>query len=214
MSQPRRLLDDCFLNDRDRLRHADALKLLDERLKPVAGTEEVALAEALGRVLAEDVVAPRPIPAFTNSAVDGYAFAHRSLGAGPTRLRLAGRAAAGHAPPARSRPARRPGSSPVPSCPKAPTAASCRRTWRSRATFVIVPPGLKAGRQHPQGRRGPSGRRAVAARAGTRLRPQELAAIASTGRDRIRCYRRFAWRCLDRRRDRAPRRATGPRPGL
>ena len=93
MSAPR-LLDDCFLHDRDRLRHADALKLMDERLKPVAGIEDVALATSLGRVLAEDIIAPRPVPAFTNSAVDGYALAHRTLGVGPTRLKLAGRAAA------------------------------------------------------------------------------------------------------------------------
>src|SRR3989337_2524710 len=97
MTQARRLLDDCFLHDRDRLRHADALKLLDERLKPVAGVEEVALAAALGRVLAEDILAPRPIPAFPNSAVDGYALAHGSLRSGASRLKLAGRAAAGHA---------------------------------------------------------------------------------------------------------------------
>ena len=37
------------------------------------GTEKVSLMEALGRVLAEDIVAPRDIPPLDNSAMDGYA---------------------------------------------------------------------------------------------------------------------------------------------
>ena len=37
------------------------------------GREEVPLARAAGRVLAEDVVAAVPLPVFTNSAMDGYA---------------------------------------------------------------------------------------------------------------------------------------------
>ncbi|QNG36096.1 molybdopterin molybdotransferase MoeA [Geodermatophilaceae bacterium NBWT11] len=37
------------------------------------GTEEVPLARAAGRVLAEDVTAAVPLPVFTNSAMDGYA---------------------------------------------------------------------------------------------------------------------------------------------
>ena len=35
--------------------------------------ETVALARADGRILARDIVAPLPLPPFTNSAVDGYA---------------------------------------------------------------------------------------------------------------------------------------------
>jgi molybdopterin molybdotransferase len=54
--------------------------------------------------------------------------------------------------------------------------------------FVIVPPGLKPGANtRKAGEDLKAGE--LAARTGTRLRPQELAAIASTGRDRIRCYR-------------------------
>ena len=37
------------------------------------GAEEVALADALGRVLAEDVDSPITLPARTNSAMDGFA---------------------------------------------------------------------------------------------------------------------------------------------
>ena len=68
-------LDDCFLHDRDRLRHDEALLLLRE-LEPLAGTEKVPLAAGLNRVLAADVAAPFDVPGHTNAAVDGYAFAH------------------------------------------------------------------------------------------------------------------------------------------
>lgn len=40
---------------------------------PVLGTEEVALLDALDRVLGEDVASPIDLPAATNSAMDGYA---------------------------------------------------------------------------------------------------------------------------------------------
>jgi molybdopterin molybdotransferase len=188
MSQPRRLLDDCFLHDRDRLRHTDALRLLDERLKPVAGVEEVPLAEALGRVLAEDVIAPRPIPAFTNSAVDGYAFAHASLKDDATRLRLASRAAAGHAPASalKTGEAARIFTGAV--MPEGADSCIMQEDVEVEGEFVVVPPGLKPGANtRKAGEDLQEGE--PAARSGARLRPQELAAIASTGRDRIRCYR-------------------------
>ena len=69
------LTDDCFVHDKDRLKHSDALALLRERVSTIVGNEIVELAEASGRILAEGVSAPRDIPAFDNSAVDGFAFA-------------------------------------------------------------------------------------------------------------------------------------------
>lgn len=59
---------------------------------PVLGVESVALAEAFGRVLAADLVADAPLPAFPSSAVDGYAV--RAADAGQV-LRVLGESAAG-----------------------------------------------------------------------------------------------------------------------
>ncbi len=59
---------------------------------PVLGIERVALAHCVGRVLAEDLVAPASLPAFPASAVDGYAV--RAADAGK-RLRVVGESAAG-----------------------------------------------------------------------------------------------------------------------
>src|SRR6266487_2824069 len=41
--------------------------------------EAVTLARADGRILAHDILAPLPLPPFTNSAVDGYAVSSRDL---------------------------------------------------------------------------------------------------------------------------------------
>ncbi|MBL8326676.1 MAG: molybdopterin molybdotransferase MoeA [Rubrivivax sp.] len=62
-------------------------------LVPLARSEsrELPLAEAAGRVLAADVISPIDVPAYDNSAMDGYAFAGAALAAGaPTVLRAAG----------------------------------------------------------------------------------------------------------------------------
>ncbi len=59
---------------------------------PVLGAERVPLADAMGRVLAQDLVADSPLPAFPSSAVDGYVV--RAADAGKT-LRVLGESAAG-----------------------------------------------------------------------------------------------------------------------
>jgi molybdopterin molybdotransferase len=69
----------------------EAAALVLERT-PVLPAEPVALGEAAGRVLATDLRAPRSLPAFPSSAVDGYAI--RSADAGGT-LRVLGESAAG-----------------------------------------------------------------------------------------------------------------------
>jgi molybdopterin molybdotransferase len=50
-----------------------------QRLRPIDGREVVPLAQALGRVLADDVISPIDVPAHDNSAMDGYAFAGTAL---------------------------------------------------------------------------------------------------------------------------------------
>jgi molybdopterin molybdotransferase len=68
------------------------------RLEPV----EVDLADALGLVVAEQVIAPEAVPPFPNTAMDGYAVqAADTSGASeehPVRLQVVGELAAGHAP--------------------------------------------------------------------------------------------------------------------
>jgi molybdopterin molybdotransferase len=63
--------------------------------------ERAPLGDAVGRVLAADLVAlAGPLPPFDNSAMDGYAVATSDLrGAGPWTLDVAGESSAGRAAP-------------------------------------------------------------------------------------------------------------------
>ncbi|MBX6367949.1 MAG: molybdopterin molybdotransferase MoeA [Rhodospirillales bacterium] len=72
----------------------EALRRLLEPLRPV-GTEQVAITEALGRVLAEDVAARRTQPPFDASAMDGYAVRAADVATVPARLRVIGSVPAG-----------------------------------------------------------------------------------------------------------------------
>lgn len=59
---------------------------------PILGTERVALTDALGRVLREDVTASRDVPLADNSAMDGYAVRSADIAGAtkraPVRLRV------------------------------------------------------------------------------------------------------------------------------
>ena len=51
-----KLADDCFVLDKDRLPHGEALAILKSRVRPVVEAEEVTLDNAAGRYLAEAIV--------------------------------------------------------------------------------------------------------------------------------------------------------------
>lgn len=72
-------------------------EFLAQLVAPVADTEQVDVLEALGRVLARDLVSPISVPPHDNSAMDGYAFAGAQLAAGALRLEVVGTALAGKA---------------------------------------------------------------------------------------------------------------------
>ena len=73
---------------------------LSELVQPVSSSEsqDVFLMDALGRVLAQDVISPISVPAHNNSAMDGFAFDAAQLQAGQAlSLRVVGTALAGKA---------------------------------------------------------------------------------------------------------------------
>ncbi len=82
---------------------AEALALIEARL-PSPGRITVPLSQAQGRILAEEITAKESLPAFSNSAMDGYALrAAEVAGASaenPVLLPLTGEIAAGELPPA------------------------------------------------------------------------------------------------------------------
>src|SRR5688500_20178268 len=67
----------------------EARRRIDNAVTPIDRTERVALAEANGRVLAEDVVATADVPPFARAAMDGYAVrAQETAGASKDRARV------------------------------------------------------------------------------------------------------------------------------
>src|ERR1051325_1272470 len=58
-------------------------------------TERVAIDQALGRVLADDIVADSDLPPFDRSQMDGYAVRADDVAYAPVRLRIVGESAAG-----------------------------------------------------------------------------------------------------------------------
>ncbi len=148
---------------------------------PVGGTETVPLAAADGRVLADTVLAPLDLPPFANSAVDGYAVHSGDLApSGTTRLPLGGRVAAGADAAgftARGLAIRVFTGAPMP--PGADTVFMQEDVTLEDGA-VLLPAGLAPGANaRPAGE--DIARGALAAAAGQRLRPQDLALLSALG---------------------------------
>jgi molybdopterin molybdotransferase len=175
------LTDDCFAFSGPLLPIAEMERLIETRVTPVAEIEEVRLRDALGRVLARDIVAGLDLPPFDNSAVDGFAVRHRDLApAGETRLPIVDRVTAGAAaarPLAAGEAIRIFTGAPM---PQGADTVFMQEDCRVDAGVVIVPAGLKLGaNRRPAGEDLKNG--AVALPAGRRLAARDLALAAAVG---------------------------------
>lgn len=190
--ETRKLADDCFLHDKDRLRHHEALKILQDRMAPVADTTELPLSQAGGKILSQPVIAPRNIPAFDNSAVDGYAYAHADFERTGGFFPLTARIAAGDTDDIEL-----PGLSAarIFTGARMPSGADtiamqedCKPHSQEDGNFIVIPGGLKAGANCRRAGEDVSKGETVA-ETGSRLRAQDLAAIASTGAASVSVYK-------------------------
>ena len=185
------LSDDCFAFGGALMSGAEALERIRTTPLPIPASEMVPLAAALGRVLAEPIIAPRDVPPHDNAAVDGYAVYFADLAAeGPTRLKLAGRAAAGHplqGPAARGQAVRIFTGAPM---PDGPDTVLMQEDCREQDGGVEVPAGIKRGaNRRKRGEDVKLGATALAA--GRRLRPQEVGLAASLGLTALPVHRRL-----------------------
>lgn len=147
------------------------------------------LPEALGRVLADDLVAPLDLPRFDNSAMDGYALrsveTHSATAANPVTLRIAGNVDAGQEWDSELPPswAIRIGTgAAVPdSCDAVVAAEHVSESGSSIAISIAVHFGENV---RPRGEDIRTGDRALDG--GTLLRPQEIALLGSLGIERTR----------------------------
>ncbi len=175
------LTDDRFAFAGPLMPLAEMERLIETRIAPVAETEQVALRDALGRVLARDVVAGLDLPPFDNSAVDGFAVRHRDVAeAGETRLAIVDRVPAGAAAarPLGVREAIRIFTgAPMPA---GADTVFMQEDVRVDGDSVVVPAGLKLGaNRRLAGEDIAAG--AVALPAGRRLAARDLALAAAIG---------------------------------
>lgn len=176
----------------DSLDVAAARAAIAAAIRPIDGRETLPLRQALGRVLAEDVISPIDVPAHDNSAMDGYAFAGSALADGAeTVLRVAATVHAGDVPTMTTAPG---------DCVRIMTGAVMppgldtvvpQELCRLDDGRIRIAPGtLRAGdNRRLRGEDLSRGRPAVAA--GRRLRPADLGLIASLGIAEVAVVRRL-----------------------
>jgi molybdopterin molybdotransferase len=185
------LSDDCFAASGPMMSVDDAVRLIVARVTAIADIETVALAEADGRILANEILAPLPLPPFTNSAVDGYAVAGRGLPEGSEQaFAISGRVQAGaaaNAPIETGHAVRIFTGAPM---PDGADTVFMQEDVRLEGDKVVLPAGLKPGANvRPAGEDIPLGHAAL--QAGKRLRPQDVALAAAFGLVRLNVIRRI-----------------------
>jgi len=185
------LSDDCFAFGGPMMSVNEAVGLIAERVTPVLEIETVTLARADGRILANDMLAPLPLPPFTNSAVDGYAVASRDL---PLKEEQAfpviGRLQAGGSPTVPVRPGQAMRIFTGAPMPEGADTVFMQEDVRLEGDKVVLPAGLKPGANvRPAGEDIPAGFAAL--KAGQRLRPQDIALVAAFGLTQLDVVRRI-----------------------
>jgi molybdopterin molybdotransferase len=177
---------------RDRAEVADVIALLAARLRPLPG-EEIALHEASGRVLAEDVSSAVAVPSFDRAAMDGYAVrGQETFGAGPynpLEFLVVGEALPGRPfsqPVGPGQAVRIMTGAPLPEGSDAVVQAEVAQEQAGKLRISdAVPPGRHVGRRGEDIEVG-----TAVLHAGRMLRPQDLGVLASIGMASLRVIRR------------------------
>jgi molybdopterin molybdotransferase len=186
------LSDDCFAFGGPMRSVDDTAALIASRLIAVEESEAVPLAIADGRILASDIVAPLPLPPFTNSAVDGYALRGDDLpGTVEKAFPVVGRIQAGMAPDRPVAPGQAIRIFTGASLPEGVDTVYMQEDVRvDDAGCVILPPGLKRGANvRPAGEDVAAGK--VVLQAGQRMRPQDVALAAALGMTQVEVRRKI-----------------------
>ncbi|MCV3238875.1 gephyrin-like molybdotransferase Glp [Mesorhizobium sp. ZC-5] len=186
------LSDDCFAFGGPMRSLDDTAALIASQLSVVEESEIVPLAIADGRILAKDLVAPLPLPPFTNSAVDGYALSGDDVPETVEKVfPVVDRIQAGMAsdvPVAPGQAIRVFTGAPLPE--GVDTVYMQEDVRVDEAGFVVLPTGLKRGANvRPAGEDVGAGM--VVLKAGQRMRPQDVALVAALGMTQVEVRRRI-----------------------
>jgi molybdopterin molybdotransferase len=176
--------------DPDALRVDKANEAIRACLAPIRETEKVPVREALGRVLAEDIVPAINVPANDNSAMDGYALRFSDLKPGETALTEVGTAFAGRVFE---------GKLGAGECVRVMTGAVMppgsdtvviQEVTRKEGNRVVIPPGQKQAQNVRYA--GEDLKAGVAVlRSGKHIGPADLGMIASLGLGQVKVKRRL-----------------------
>ncbi|WP_017735674.1 gephyrin-like molybdotransferase Glp [Pseudomonas sp. CBZ-4] len=165
----------------------DAIEQLLAQAPPPPSTEVIALAQALGRVVAEDVFSPLDLPAWDNSAMDGYALRAFDVPEQGGHLEVAGRIAAGHSsdePLQAGQAVRIFTGAPLPPGADSVVAQERCRVYGQR---IWCPPVHLGDHVRKRGEELQRGQQVLSA--GKRLRAQEIGLLAAAGIPRVKVYR-------------------------
>ncbi|MCS7125234.1 MAG: molybdopterin molybdotransferase MoeA [Candidatus Bathyarchaeota archaeon] len=164
----------------------EALHLLLKSLKlePLK-TVNVPLAEALNRVLAENIVAEEDLPRFDRSAVDGYAVrAEDTFGASQFKPKILRRVAGGEIKNGEAKQVWT--GNPLPRNANAVVMLEHVKLLKDEIeVWVAVAPGENVSRKGEDVTKGE-----VAVKAGTRLKPHHLGLIAALGKSQVPVYKK------------------------
>jgi len=168
--------------------YEEARNMVLENVAP-AGAERVETGRAVGRVLAEDVAAPWPLPFCDNSAMDGYAVRADDC-RGPARLKVTGYIPAGGT----ASTAVTPGCA-IKIMTGAPIPAGCDAVVPFEETEEgdghVGVKGKVAARQHIRFRGEDVREGDLVLTGGTPLRPPEISMLASLGKAFVPVYRKI-----------------------
>ncbi|MBM2813221.1 MAG: molybdenum cofactor synthesis domain protein, partial [Chloroflexi bacterium] len=177
--------------DPDALPVARANEFIRSFVAPITGSETLPVREALGRVLAADIVSPINVPAHDNSAMDGYAVRSQDLPPGKqTALNEIGVALAGKEFKDEVAPGQCVRIMTGAVMPRGTDTVVIQEAVKVEGNRVIVPPGIAAGENRRfAGEDLQQGKPAL--RAGAVIRPSELGLIASLGIGEVSVRRRL-----------------------
>lgn len=169
-----------------------ARRMVLEHVDQLSATE-IELNDALGRILAEDVVSEQPVPEFDNSAMDGFAVRSADLAAAdddaPVTLAVVGESRAGKPSDRELRAGEAIGISTGAMLPRGADAVVRIESVIARDGVVEVRASTPRGCQvRRAGEDVEPGERVLAG--GTALGPAELGVLASLGRATVLCSRR------------------------
>ncbi len=190
---------DCCAGEHDTappLSVAEGRQRILEQVPALEAWEQLPVPQALGRVLAEPVISPIDVPAYRNSAMDGYAVRSSDLPEGDEGcLRVVGSVLAGH--PFQ-------GSLKAGECVEIMTGAAMpaeadtviiKEVVRREGDRLFFPAGAKPGQNQRQaGEDLARGSRVLAA--GQQIGPAELGLLASLGQGQVRVLRKLRVACF------------------